>query len=168
MFPEIEKWFSTLNSGFTLLECWIKKKKKPTQNSSHQVVLRLFLLVVYISWFVYFIVECKPLFLTVVVRFRSFAKWSRLWRSRKSNATWSSVPGKGDQGLARSQGKTWGWRYFQGFKHIRAFLCFTVVLHHYVLADRLSSSFTRSSNVFCDIILNPSYTLIWRSWLGRI
>lgn len=91
MFPEIEKWFSTLNSGFTLLECWIKKKEKkkekqPSQNSSHQVVLRLFLLVVYISWFVYFRVECRPFFSTVVVRFRSSAKWSRLWRIRKGEA----------------------------------------------------------------------------------
>lgn len=164
MFPEIEKWFSTLNSGFTLLECRIKKKKKkkPTQNSSHQVVLRLFLLVVYISWFVYFIVECKPFFLTVVVRFRPFAKWSRLWRIRKGNASWGSVS------LAGSQGKTWGWRCFQGFKNIRASLCFTVVLHHHLLADRLSFLFTRSSNALCDISVNPSFTLTWRSWLGRI
>lgn len=93
-----------------------KKKKKATQNSSHQIVLKLFLLVVYISWFVYFIVECKPFFLTVVVRFRSFAKWSRLWRIRKGNASWGSVPGKEDQDLAGRQGRTWVGDVFEALK----------------------------------------------------
>lgn len=158
MFPEIEKWFSTLNSGFTLLECWIKTKntKHKTQNSFHQVVQKLFLLVVYISWFVYFIVECKLFFLTIVVRSRSFAKWSRLWRIRKGNVSWSSVPGKEDQALARCQGRTWVCRYFLGFKNTRAFLYFTIgglFLHYQILADRLLSLFIRSLNALCDVTL---------------
>ena len=50
------------------------------------------------------------------------------------------------------------WLIQQAFLSI--VLCFAVVLHHHVLADPLSSLFTRSSNAFCDIILNSSYTLI--------
>lgn len=165
MFPEIEKWFSTLNSGFTLQECWIKKKKKNPKNSFHQVVLKLFLLVVYISWFVYFIVECKSFFSTVVVRLKFFAKQSQLWRIRKGNVSWGSVPGKGDQVLARCQGRTWAGDVFNTVKIVGhfVFLCWRFVFASSAISRLLFISVYKEFK--CPLLYNPypSCILTWKS-----
>lgn len=75
MFPEIEKLFSTLHAGFTLLECW--RRNKYLSSSSTETV---FVSCIYFLIFVFY-TGMQVFSLTVVVRFEISSSKSKILRN---------------------------------------------------------------------------------------